>query len=131
MSAGNRKLKSFANRLLEISKTDGIVDAEKVAVVIDILKKHKSHRLRRTLELYRDVVRNDIRQSTAKVAYAGAISDSSKAELLKTLEANAGRKLTIEVAEDPSLIAGIKVTVGDSVFEHSIRQMLNQLSTSH
>ena len=130
MSAGNRKLKSFANRLLEISKTDGIVDAEKVTVVIDTLKKHKTHRLRPTLELYRDAVRNDIRKSTAKVAYAGAISESGKTELLKSLEASAGRKLTIEVAEDPSLIAGIKVTVGDSVFEHSIRQMLSQLSTS-
>lgn len=128
MSAGNRKLKSFANRLLEISKTDGIVDAEKVAVVLETLKKQETHRLRETLEVYRDVVRQDIRQSTAKVAYAGTITETAKADLLKKLETEKGRKLTLEMAEDPSLIAGIKVTVGDSVFEHSIRQMLTQIA---
>lgn len=128
MSAGNRKLKSFANRLLEISKTDGIVDAEKVAVVLETLKKQKTHRLRETLEVYRDVVRQDIRQSTARVAYAGTITETAKADLLKKLETEKGRNLTLEMAEDPSLIAGIKVTVGDSVFEHSIRQMLTQIA---
>ena len=128
MNAGTRKLQSFARRLLEISKTDGIVDADKVTAVLETLKKQKKQGLRKTLEMYRDVVREDIRQSTAKVSHAGAISESAMKELLKTLEGKAGRKLTLQIEEDSNLIAGIKVTVGDSVFEHSIQQMLSQIS---
>jgi len=128
MTVGNRKLKSFANRLLELSKTDGIVDAEKVAAVLDTLKTHHQRGLRQMLEIYRDVVRDDIRNSTAKISYAGSFSDEAKTKLQKTLEAKAGRRLMIETHEDSSLIAGIKITVGDSVFEQSIRQMLSQLS---
>ncbi len=128
MNAGTRKLQSFARRLLEISKTDGIVDADKVTAVLETLKKQKKQGLRKTLEIYRDVVREDIRQSTAKVSHAGAISESAMKKLLKTLESKAGRNLTLQIQEDPNLIAGIKVTVGDSVFEQSIQQMLSQIS---
>jgi len=128
MSAGNRKLRSFANRLLELSKTDGLIDSSKVTAVIETLKRTNRHGLKETLEIYRDLIREDIRQSTAKITYAGTISESSQTTLLKSLENRAGRKLTLELKEDPSLIAGIKVRVGDSVFEHSIQRMLSQIS---
>lgn len=128
MIAENRKLKSFVNRLLELSKKDGIVDAEKVSSVLKTLKQTKVKSLRSILEMYRFSVKKDLQQTTARVSHAGALSDAAQKKLIATLESKTGRKLVIETREDPSLIAGIKVAVGDYVYDRSAKQILQQIS---
>lgn len=128
MIAENRKLKSFINRLLELSKTDGIVDAEKVSSVLKSLKQTKVKSLRSVLEMYRFSVKKDLQQTTARVSYAGVLSDATQQKLLATLESKTGRKLVIETREDPSLIAGINVAVGDYVYDSSAKRILQQIS---
>lgn len=127
MRASTSKLKGLVGRLLELSKTDGLVDPEKVAAVLSTLKAQPEQGLLRILVLYRDAVAREIRRSTARITHAGALSDASQHALLRALETRVGRKLQLEVHEDPGLIAGFKVTVGDTVIEQSIRSMLNQI----
>ena len=128
MSEKNRKLKSFVSRMLELSKTDGIVDSDKVATVIDTLKKSGIKRLEAILELYRLAVKRSLRETTARVSYAGSLPETEANTLLSSLESKTGRKLTLELKEDPSLIAGVKIAVGDYVYDHSIKHALQQIS---
>jgi len=131
MTTGNRKLKSFVSRLLELSKTDGIVDAKKVESVLATLRGSDVRSLRQVLRLYRTVIKMDLRHSSANVTFAGELGDSVKADLEKTLEGLADRNLTFSYNEDPELIAGIKIAVGDYVFNHSIQDSLKRLSQTH
>ena len=128
MSEKNRKLKSFVSRLLEMSKTDGIVDNEKVKTVIETLKKSEVKRLKVILDLYRIAVRRSLHETTARISYAGALSDETKSALQSSLEGKTGRKLTLELKEDPALIAGVRIAVGDYVYDSSIKQALKQIS---
>ncbi|MEQ9825708.1 MAG: F0F1 ATP synthase subunit delta [Puniceicoccaceae bacterium] len=130
MHVSQTKLKSFIRRLVELSKTDGRVDSKKVAEVLETLKAQSPRGLRQILSLYRNAVQQEIRRCTASVAYAGILSEATQQSLLQALETKFDRKLQLDLHEDPSLLAGIKITVGDNVMEHSIRRMLSQLHSA-
>jgi F-type H+-transporting ATPase subunit delta len=46
------------------------------------------------------------------------------------LEKRFGRKLNVTVAEDPSLIGGIRVVVGDEVLDTSVKARLEQMKVA-
>ena len=52
------------------------------------------------------------------------------AELGAVLEQRFGRKLTLEVRIDPSLIGGVRATVGDEVLDTSVRARLERMKTA-
>jgi F-type H+-transporting ATPase subunit delta len=68
--------------------------------------------------------------SDAIVYSAFPISAAQLAELTGTLEKRFGRKLNLTVQEDPSLIGGIRVAVGDEVLDTSVRARLEQMKAA-
>jgi len=58
---------------------------------------------------------------------AFAMSDAQVADLLGQLARKFGLKLKPEVRVDPSLIGGVRVTVGDHVLDTSVRTRLAQM----
>jgi F-type H+-transporting ATPase subunit delta len=63
-----------------------------------------------------------------EVTSAFPVSDAELAELGERLKAHFGADVDLGVAEDPSLIGGIKVRAGDIVIDGSIRGKLERLS---
>jgi F-type H+-transporting ATPase subunit delta len=63
----------------------------------------------------------------ASIASAFDLSGAQVAELVSTLEKKFGRKLNPTVTVDPSLIGGVRVVVGDEVFDTSVRAKLQQM----
>jgi len=63
----------------------------------------------------------------AYIASAFALSDVQLKDLVATLEKKFGRKLTPTVTVDEALIGGVRVVVGDEVFDTSVRAKLQQL----
>ena len=47
-----------------------------------------------------------------------------------SLEKRFGRKLNVTVQEDPSLIGGIRVVVGDEVLDTSVKARLEQMKVA-
>ena len=68
--------------------------------------------------------------SDAVVYSAFPISAQQLAELSGTLEKRFGRKLNLTVHEDPSLIGGIRVAVGDEVLDTSVKARLEQMKVA-
>ena len=50
--------------------------------------------------------------------------------MAQTLERRFGRKLNVTVQEDPSLIGGIRVVVGDEVLDTSVKARLEQMKVA-
>ena len=48
----------------------------------------------------------------------------------QVLERRFGRKLNLTVQEDPSLIGGIRVVVGDEVLDTSVKARLEQMKVA-
>lgn len=66
----------------------------------------------------------------AKVESAFPLDAAQLAELIAVLEKRFAQKLTATVAVDPSLIGGVRVTVGDEVLDTSVRARLERMKTT-
>ena len=68
--------------------------------------------------------------SDAVVFSAFPIPPGSLDEVAGALEKRFGRKLNVTVQEDPSLIGGIRVVVGDEVLDTSVKARLEQMKVA-
>ncbi len=66
----------------------------------------------------------------AQVRAATRLSAAYLKRLQTKMEQSTGRRVQISFEEDPSLIAGIVTSIGDTVIDGSLRGKLNQLSAS-
>ena len=68
--------------------------------------------------------------SDATVYSAFPIDAGALAELALVLEKRFGRKLNLTVQQEPALIGGIRVVVGDEVLDTSVKARLEQMKTA-
>jgi F-type H+-transporting ATPase subunit delta len=68
--------------------------------------------------------------SDAVVYSAFPIAAASLGEVADALQKRFGRKLNLTVQEDPSLIGGIRVVVGDEVLDTSVKARLEQMKVA-
>ncbi|GAB3775424.1 F0F1 ATP synthase subunit delta [Ramlibacter monticola] len=68
--------------------------------------------------------------SDAVVFSAFPIAPDQLGQVSLALEKRFGRKLNLTVQEDPSLIGGIRVVVGDEVLDTSVRARLEQMKVA-
>ncbi|HHV47392.1 MAG TPA: F0F1 ATP synthase subunit delta [Rhodocyclaceae bacterium] len=66
----------------------------------------------------------------AVVYSAFPIDDAQVAALLQQLEPRFGTRLTARVEVDPSLIGGVRVTVGDQMLDASVRGKLDAMAVA-
>lgn len=68
--------------------------------------------------------------SDAVVYSAFALDAQALADVAATLEKRFGRKLSVKVEIDPSLIGGIRAVVGDEVLDTSVKARLEQMKVA-
>jgi F-type H+-transporting ATPase subunit delta len=68
--------------------------------------------------------------SDAVVYSAFPIAAGQLGSVAQVLEKRFGRKLNLTVQEDPSLIGGIRVVVGDEVLDTSVKARLDQMKVA-
>lgn len=67
--------------------------------------------------------------SVAEVSVAQPIDDASAERLRVALERKLGRKLTLKVTVDPSVVGGVRARVGDTVIDGSLSGRLSDFKT--
>jgi|TARA_B100001093_G_C26748107_1_gene979827 F-type H+-transporting ATPase subunit delta len=125
--AGNRKQIEFAKKLLEISIEDGEVNPERVSAILEELKKNPPAKYPKVLRAYLKLVKKEIKKYTAVLEHSGAISDKAILELGKELFEIYGRRIHVTTKSSEELIAGVRVSVGDDVYENSIISRMQPL----
>jgi F-type H+-transporting ATPase subunit delta len=77
------------------------------------------------------VIRNAQGGSSDAVVYSAfPIAPEALVGVAQALEKRFGRKLNLTVQEDPSLIGGIRVVVGDEVLDTSVKARLEQMKVA-
>lgn len=79
---------------------------------------------------FRELKNSRSGSSDATVFSAFPIAPAQLGEVTALLERRFGRKLNVNVQEDPSLIGGIRVVVGDEVLDTSVRARLEQMKVA-
>lgn len=130
MSAHSKAALQFARQLFKLSVVDGIVSPEKVGGVLEYVEKHRPANPVMVLRAYHRLIATELARSGAIVEHAGAISDSVLSGIAKALTLKYGRPVTATGRANPALLAGLRVHLGDDIYESSVAGQLATLAGS-
>ncbi len=130
MLSSNKQLVQYAKKLVQISLENGQVSEEKVNAVLQNVVGRSPRMLKTVLKLYLYFLKRELRKSQAVIEYSGEISPDSVAAIEKNLSERYGRTVTATLSENPELIAGLRVSVADDVYDATVAGNLNNLSQS-
>ena len=130
MASGNQQVQQLARQLFKMSVVDGELSADRVAGVLQYVEKHRPAHSLALLKTYQRLVAAEIARGQAVVAHAGSLNDSVLAGIAAAMTTKYRRKITGVSRRDDSLLAGLRVRVGDDVFESSVASQLAQLASA-
>ena len=129
--ATNSKNKKVANKLLSLSlDEEGRVSKEKVMSVLASLRENPPSNHREILQHYPSVTRRYLPCFQCGLEVPPGVDDQVNQTLSEKVNAPHGSNFSIESSQNPNLIAGYKLRVGDDVYEDSIGQRLINLRKS-
>jgi F-type H+-transporting ATPase subunit delta len=85
------------------------------------------HLLPEIVATFEEVLRQRQGVAEASVTSAAALSEGQKTALVRTLERLSGRKIQAVYSLEPGLLGGAVVRIGDTIYDGSVRNRLNQL----
>ena len=128
--AANKKAQQLARQLFKLSLVDGLVSAERVTGVLGYLEKTQPAHPLVVLKVYHRLVATELAKSQAVVEHAGAVSDSILQTIAASMTKKYGRAITTSTRANPELLAGLRIRVGDDVYESSVSGQLGVLAAS-
>ncbi|HZZ18883.1 MAG TPA: F0F1 ATP synthase subunit delta [Opitutaceae bacterium] len=130
MASHAKAAHAFARQLFALSVVDGAVSAERVSGVLEYVERHKTPNPVMVLKAYQRMIAAELAKGVALVEHAGSVNDSLLAAVASSMTKKYGRKVTATAQPNPALLAGVRVRVGDDVYESSIAGQLAALSIS-
>ena len=93
-------------------------------VVID---HQRTSELPEILETFQNVLRERQGIAETEVFSAAALKDAQKKEITQMLERVTGKKIEAKFSLDANLLGGVRVRVGDTIYDGSLRNRLDDL----
>jgi F-type H+-transporting ATPase subunit delta len=128
MAAHAKKAQQLARQLFKMSVVDGTVSTERVSGVLAYIEKSRPANPVLVLKAYSRLVAAELAKGRAVVEHAGPVTDPTLAAIAAALTRKYGRPVTATAKANPSLLAGLRVKVGDDVYETSVAGQLATLS---
>ena len=120
---------ALAGRLLKASLVNGVPSPERVAAVLALVGRRPNAEKRPLLTAYARLMRRHEFLRTLSIERAGALDAASRESLVAALKGDSQRPLVVRESENPALIAGLRVRLGDDVFDASLAGTLSRLAS--
>ena len=130
MATGKKQIQQLARQLFKLSLVDGILSADRVAGVLSYVEKHRPAHTVAVLQAYQRLVAAEVARGQAVVEHAGTIADPMLKQIGSSMSAKYGRPITPVGRRNDKLLAGLRVRVGDDVYESSVASQLASLAQS-
>jgi len=141
------QVRKAGSDLQELYANPGIENATKLKVTAALAKRlglsdmtvrilgvlvgnHRMNDLRSIVDALAEMVRRATNTVAAEVRSASALSDEDRAELQRTLEKKAGRKVEMVLKTDPTLIGGFVAKIGSEVYDASVLGKIDKFRES-
>jgi F-type H+-transporting ATPase subunit delta len=79
------------------------------------------------LESFQTVLQQRQGVAEASVVSASTLNDGQKSQLQRTLEKLTGKKIQAKYSQDPALLGGVQIRIGDTIYDGSLRNRLDQM----
>jgi len=92
-----------------------------------LVKKKREELVHEVAQAYRAIRDAEEGRVEANAQVAHALEDAGRDQLTAALEGLLGKSVRLTVTQNPDLIGGVVVRVGDTVYDRSVRRQLNAL----
>jgi len=127
---GTKQSRRFAKQLFKSCQVNGQLDADRTQKSVQLLIEQKPRGYFGILQHLHRLVKLDEASRTARVESAVALGQAQQQDIQDSLNRLKDGNVTVEFAENPRLIGGMRVKIGDDVFDGSVKTRLTGLSES-
>lgn len=123
------KDKKLANRLIELTLDAGDNAASEIVPALEkLLEDWPTARRRGFIRYFLRMLKRALQKETLRIEHAGPIEESLVESLKTSFSEGRKRALRIEKIENPNLIGGIAIQIGDNVYDASVNGRLQELT---
>ena len=123
----NKEIRRLSREMLRASFTDGQLDPGRISSLVDSIIAKKPRHYIDVLKNYRRLLRLELGKRLAKIETANEVDSTTSSELVTNLKKKYGSNLTAEFVVNPQLLGGMRIRVGNDVWDGSVRQRLQRL----
>jgi F-type H+-transporting ATPase subunit delta len=127
---GSKQSRRDAKQLFQSCQVDGALDEGRVRQAVALLIEKKPRGYFGTLQELQRLVKLDVNNRSARVESAVALSEAQQQEVRASLGRLKGADVEVEFAENADLIGGMRVKLGDDVYDGSVKTRLSRLAES-
>jgi F-type H+-transporting ATPase subunit delta len=128
MAAHAKKAQQLARQLFKMSVIDGTVSNDRVSGVLAYIEKSHPANPVMVLKAYARLVSAELAKGRAVVEHAGPVNEATLAAIAAAMTKKYRRPVTATARANPALLAGLRVKVGDDIYESSVAGQLASLS---
>lgn len=122
-----KKIRREARQLLRLCRTNGSLDESRVRQVVKSILESKSRGHLALANQFEREVRLDQMKHSADVKSATPLSPELETNVRNNLVQRYGPAIETTFTQDPELIGGMRIRVGDDVYDGSIKARLAAL----
>ena len=127
---GNKQSRRDAKQLFQACQVNGALDEARVRQAVTLLIEKKPRGYFGTLQELQRLVKLDLNSRSARVESSVALSEAQQQEVRASLGRLKGADVEVEFAENADLIGGMRVKLGDDVYDGSVKTRLSRLAES-
>jgi len=126
----NREIQRQARQVFRHCQVDGRVSDTRLREVVDIIASSRPRGYLGILQALARLVRLDEERRRAVVECAVDAGPAFVESITKALRQSRGDDLTLEFRRNPGLLGGVRVRIGNDVWDHSVNARLESLARS-
>jgi F-type H+-transporting ATPase subunit delta len=123
----NKEIRQLSREMLRASFTDGQLDPGRIASLVDLLTARKPRNYINVLKNYKRLLRLELENRRARIETASEVDPATQSEVITNLKRRYGSDLTTEFVVSPELLGGMRIRVGNDVWDGSVRNRLERL----
>jgi len=127
---GNQQLRREAKQLFRLCLVKGLLDEVRVRQVVQRILESKRRGGMVLLSHFQRLVELERSRHVAEVASAAPLPPDLRARVLSNLERVYGPGISTEFVHKPALIGGMRIKVGNDVYDGSVQAKLATLQKS-
>lgn len=125
---GTKQSRRLAKQLFKSCQIDDQLNADRVRKAVSLLIEQKPRGYFSILQNLQRLVKLDEASRSARVESAVALGQAQQQDVRNSLKRLKGGDVTVAFATNPGLIGGMRVKIGDDVYDGSVRTRLTALS---
>ena len=125
---GTKQSRRLAKQLFKSCQVDDRLNADRVRKAVGLLIERKPRGYFGILQNLQRLVKLDEASRSARVESAVPLGQAQQEDVRNSLNRLKGSDVTVEFATNPGLIGGMRVKIGDDVYDGSVRTRLTALS---